>query len=686
MHVKLILIVGTALLAAGCAKPAPPVVTAPEKAALISGIDLSAMDKAARPQDDLYRHINGTWLDTFEIPADKGGYYSFSQVFDATQTQLRELVDALSRQTDPADPAQQKIADLYASYMDEAPLEALALKPLQSEFARVDALKDKKELAALLAHLQQIGVDTPFTPIVHLDAKDPTRYVVQFEQSGLGMPDRDYYLLDDTKLKDARTHYLAHIQKMLELAGDPAAARNAGDILALETQLAKVQWTKVEQRDPVKAYNKVALGGLAALTPTFEWKSYLSGALISGKVEYVIVGQPSYLRQWDPLLRKTPLPVWKAYLRWHILTAFAPYLSKVFVDENFAFVGTAMRGIPEIQPRWKRGLNLLETSIGDGLGKLYVAKYFPPEYKARIDQLVRNLLTIYDADIDTLDWMSPETKHKAKDKLAKFTQKIGYPDKWRDYGELAVRKDDLMGNVIRAQVFEYNRNIRKLGTPVDRAEWDMTPQTINAYYNPEMNEIVFPAAILQPPFFNPRADDAVNYGGIGGVIGHEISHGFDDQGSQYDGNGVLLAAPGWFTVDDLKKFKDKNAALVAQYAAFEPVPGYHVNGELTLGENIADNAGIAVAYKAYKLSLRGGSAAAIDGFSGEQRFFAGWAQVWRGKARVDEQIMEIKIDPHSPGAVRGTVPVRTLDAFYEAFAVKEGDHMYLPPAQRVSLW
>ena len=454
----------------------------------------------------------------------------------------------------------------------------------------------------------------------------------------------------------------------------------------METDLAKVQWTKVENRDPVKTYNKVMFTKLGALAPGYDWKAYLVDAGVDGKTDYLVVSQPSYISAFNKILQKTPLPVWKTYFRWRLLNDRARFLSKSFVDENFAFYGTALRGIPQNRERWKRGIVLVESSVGESLGKLYVAQYFPPEAKARMDQLVQNLLAAYKADIDTLDWMSPETKQKAKEKLAKFTPKIGYPPKWRDYGALQIAKDDLAGNVARAQTFEYNRNVNKLGKPIDRDEWAMTPQTVNAYYNPELNEIVFPAAILQPPFFNAKADDAVNYGGIGGVIGHEISHGFDDEGSQYDGDGNLLSAPGWFTKEDLDKFKAKTHALVEQYAAYEPVPGYHINGELTLGENIADNSGIAIAYKAYKLSLNGQQAAVLDGLTGDQRFYAGWAQVWRGKTRTNELVLRIKTDPHSPSEVRGTAPEMNQESFDEAYGVKDGDKMYLPPEKRVTLW
>ena len=687
---KLLLGAACACLAAGCSKPpeAPKTEAAVPTAApaLVSGIDLQYIDDSVRPQDDFYKHVNGKWLATTEIPADKGRYGSFDKLNDDALAQLRGIVEDLQKSADAKDADQQKIADLYSTFMDEDALEQLGLKPLDAEFARIDALKDKKEIAGLIAHFNQIGVAAPYTPGVHQDAKDSTKYVFDLVQDGLGMPDRDYYLLDDDKMKQARTQYAQHVEKMLTLAGDKAAARNAKDIVALETELAKAQWTKVENRDPVKTYNKVEFAKLAALAPGYDWKAYLTDSGVDGKTDYLVISEPSYISSFGKILAKTPLPLWKTYFRWRLLSDFAPYLSKGFVDEHFAFYGTALRGIPQNKPRWKRGVTVVENSIGEGLGKIYVAKYFPPESKARMDQLVQNLLAAYKADIDTLDWMSPETKQKAQDKLAKFTPKIGYPVKWRDYSALQISKGDLVGDVVRAQTFEYNRNLNKLGKPIDRDEWGMTPQTVNAYYNPEMNEIVFPAAILQPPFFNAKADDAVNYGGIGAVIGHEISHGFDDQGSQYDGNGNLLGVPGWFTQADLDKFKAKTHALVEQYAAFEPVPGYHVNGELTLGENIADNSGIAIAYKAYKLSLGGKDAPVIDGLTGDQRFYGGWAQVWRAKTRDNELVLRIKSDPHSPAQIRGTVPEMNQAPFYDAFGIKEGDKMYLAPDKRVSIW
>ncbi len=672
-----------ACLLASCGSSNSPQSAAP---ALQSGLETQYFDDSVRPQDDLYQHVNGKWLASFEIPADKPSYDQFSRIQDQVERQLHDLLDGLLQSVDSRDPDQQKIADLYATFMDEAALEPLAAKPLADAFARVDALKNWHQVPALIAHLNEIGVPAPYTPQVHQDAKDVTQYVFDLGQDGLGMPDRDYYLLDDAQLKDTRTKYLAHVQKMLTLLGDANAAQEARDILALETSLAKVQWTKVQNRDPVKTYNKVAFAQLPALAPGYDWNAYLAAAGVKGKVDSLVVSQPSYITGFSRLLQQTPLPVWKSYFRYHVLSEYAPYLSKSFVDENFAFYGSVLSGTKENRPRWKRGLSLVDGAIGEAVGKLYVAKYFPPEYKARADRLIQNILAAFKSDIDKLDWMGDETKQKAQQKLAKFTTKIGYPDKPRDYTALTITRGDLVGDVARANAFEYHRNVNKLGQPVDHFEWGMTAQTVNAYYNPEFNEIVFPAAILQPPFFNPAADDAVNYGAIGQIIGHEVSHGFDDQGSQYDGDGKLLAAPGWFMPADLERFKARTQALVQQYSAYSPVPGYPINGELTLGENIADNSGLETAYQAYQLSLKGKPAPVLDGLSGDQRFFMGFAQAWRDKTRESYSIMLIKVDPHSPDRFRGLLPERNMDAFYSAFGVKETDKMYLAPEQRVHIW
>ena len=651
---------------------------------LRSGIDMSLVEPSVRPQDDLSGYVNGRWFATTEIPADKPAYGAGSKIYDETQVQLRSIVEKVSREKHRRAGAAQRIGGLYNSFMDEARLETLGVKPLAAEFSRIDAIRSKHEVAAEIAHLGRIGVNTPYGLEVHQDNKDSTRYIVDLGQGGLGLPDRDYYLDDgDAKLSAARAKYGKHVGQMLAMAGDLNADQDAAAILALETELAKAQWTKVELRDPIKAYNKVALDKLGALAPGYDWNRYMDRAGITGKVGYLIVGQPSYIAAFATILDRTPLPIWKTYFRWRLLSAYAPYLSQPYVDANFAFYGTVLNGTPEIRARWKRGIQLVDQSIGEDLGKVYVEQYFPPASKARMDALVGNLLVAYRQSIGGLDWMSATTKAKALEKLAKFTPKIGYPKTWRDYSALRIVSTDLVGNVMRANEFEYRRNIAKLGKPIDRDEWLMTPQTVNAYYNPEMNEIVFPAAILQPPLFDAQADDAVNYGAIGAVIGHEISHGFDDQGSQYDGDGNLND---WWTAEDHEKFAAKTKALVQQYNAYEPVAGYHVNGELTLGENIADNSGLAIAYKAYRISLGGKEAPVIDGLTGDQRFFMGSSQGWRTKMRDDYTVRLIKSDPHSPNSIRSNAAVINQAAFYRAFDVKPGDKMYLPPEKRVSIW
>ena len=668
----------------GCAIAAEPAGApmAASTSSLGSGIDLTYVDPSVRPQDDFYRAVNGKWLDTFEMPVDKARYGSFDKLREDTELQLRAIVEDLAKSVDTGPGSEaQKIRDLYNSFMNEAKIEEAGTKPLASLFARIDAVKNKDEVAALLASFNVLRIDAPFSPVVHQDNRDSSKYVVDLRQGGLGLPDRDYYL--DDKFKDVRTRYATHVEKMLGMTGDRDAPTTAREVIALESGLAKVQWTRVENRDPVKTYNKVELTQLATLAPGVDWKRWLADSGVESRVDYVIVAQPSYLTGFAKLLTDTPLPVWKAYFKWQLVNDAALYLPRAYVDEQFAFQDTVLRGTPENRPRWKRAVEFVDASIGEALGKLYVARHFPPENKARMEALVGNLLAAYRQSIDALDWMSLETKTEAKAKLAKFTPKIGYPTQWRDYTNLTVTRDDLVGNWMRAQEFEYRRNIAKLGKPIDRNEWGMRPQTVNAYYSREKNEIVFPAAILQPPFFNVAADDAVNYGGIGAVIGHEISHGFDDGGSRFDGDGNLHQ---WFTADDLKRFRDKTQALVAQYDKYEPVSGFHVNGALTLGENVADNSGLAIAYRAYKISLAGKSAPVIDGMTGEQRLYYGWAQVWRGKSRVPETIRLIKVDPHAPQQVRGLATLRNQPGFYEAFGVKEGDRMYLPPEQRITLW
>jgi predicted metalloendopeptidase len=657
----------------------------PAKHALGSGIAVEYIEPAVRAQDDFFTHLNGKWLKTTEIPADKASWGSFAKLRDDIQPQLRAIIENAAKSPNQAAGTDaQRIGDFYASYMDEKTADSLGLTPLKAELARIAALKDKAELPAMMAHLGQLGVSVPYDFGIHQDAKDSTKYVADIAQGGLGLPDRDYYLkADDAKLADALAKYQIHIEKMLTLAGAKTAAADARAIVAFETELARVQWTKVENRDPVKTYNKVDLAKMAEMAPGFDWKAYLDSAGISAKAGYVVVSQPSYLKGFAELSNKTSLDTWKAYLQMHLISAYANFLSKPYVDERFAFYGTTLSGVTEMQPRWKRAVTTIEASLGESIGKLYVEQNFPAERKVRMEELVKNLLASYKQSIDRLDWMSPATKKEAQAKLAKFTPKIGYPNRWKDYSALTVSRGDLVGNVMRSRAVESNRELNKLGKPIDREEWGMTPQTVNAYYNPELNEIVFPASILQPPFFDANADDAVNYGAIGAVIGHEISHGFDDQGAQYDGDGNLRD---WWSAVDHKNFAAKTKMLVAQYSGYSPLPGYNVNGELTLGENIADNSGVAIAYKAYKLSLKGKKAPVIDGLTGDQRFFMGFGQVWRMKMREPQQIVQVKTDPHSPGKFRANGTMMNQPAFYEAFGVKPGDKMYLAPKDRVIIW
>jgi predicted metalloendopeptidase len=628
--------------------------------------------------------VNGRWLKAMQIPADRSEVSAFSKLDDAEQEALRALVEEAARDAATAtDPDRRKIGDLFAAFMNEAALQAQGLNPLGAELARIDSLQDKAALPALVAHFNALGVRTVYDARVGQDARDSSKYAVGIEQSGLGLPDRDYYLERDPKLVEIRRQYREHIRNMLTLGGAATAAADALAILLVETRIAQAHWSKVENRDPVKTYNKIEVAGLAQLTPGYEWSAYLEAAQLRGRIDYVIVGQPSYLAALAAILRDTDLAVWRAYFRWQLLAAYSPYLSQAFVDEHFAFYGTALNGIPANRPRWKRGIALVNRCLGEGLGKMYVERYFPPASKARMLALVSNLLAAYRISIAALDWMSAATKEEAQGKLAKLVTKIGYPNKWRDYTRLEVKPGEVVANVMRAAVFDYQYAVNKLGRPIDREEWEMTPQTINAYYDPQKNEIVFPAAILQPPFFAASADDAVNYGSIGAVIGHEISHGFDDQGSQFDAHGNLRD---WFTAEDHQRFTAKTAAIARQYSAYEPVPGYRINSALTLGEDIADNSGLAVAYRAYRLSLGANAAPVIDGLTGEQRFYMGWAQAWQAKVRENTAILRIKADPHSPPQFRIQGTVVNQPGFYAAFDVGPGDKMYLPPDERVVIW
>jgi putative endopeptidase len=647
-----------------------------------SGIDVSAIDPAVRPQDDFWQFANGKWLAATTIPPDRPAWNTFLQVYETTQKQLREAIEGI----DPLSPEgsePRKLADLYGSFMDEAGAEAAGLSGLRDELSRIHGISDKAALPATFARLSRLWVRIPWDLDIGPDEHDATRYVAHLEQGQLGLPDRDYYLKDDAHFGAIRAAYRQHIVKLLALAGEPATADIADGIIAIEIEIARLQWTRVENRDPIKTYNKREISALPALVTTDDWPSYLVAAGVGADISSLIVAQPSYFDQVGAILREVPLSTWQAYLAYNLLSAYAPYLSQPFVAEDFAFEQHILRGVPENLPRWKRGVATVDRLIGFALGRLYVASYFPPANKARAEALVANLMAAYRESIATLDWMGPETRRQALDKLAAIRPMIGYPDKWRDYGKLEIRRDDLAGNVMRARAFGTDFWMAKLGHEVDRDEWRTSPQTINAYYDPNRNQITFPAGILQPPFFDASADDAANYGGIGTVIGHEISHAFDDQGSRFDGEGNLR---NWWTEEDRARFDAKTKSLIAQYDAFSPLPGYHVNGALTLGENVADNAGLAIAERAYRLSLGGCPALVLDGYSGEQRLFISFAQIWHDKMRDAARIERLKVDPHSPGQFRANGSLRNQGAFDLAFDVKPGDAMYLSPDQRISLW
>lgn len=652
---------------------------------MTAGIDSSDLSTTVRPQDDLYQYANGPWLDRTEIPADKAIYGAFHALLDDAERDVRAIVEKTAAEQHPAGSEARKIGDLFASFMDTEAIERLGAEPIADQLELVASIKDVDGLVAALGRLELQGVPGVFYYGADIDAKKSDEYIIYASQGGISLPDESYYREDN--FADIRTAYVAHLARMLELAGLPDATGAAERIMALETRLAAGHWDRVRNRDVTATYNKVDRAGLEALTPGFDWAAWLSNAGVpESAFAQLVVRQPEYLTAAAAALQEIDLEQWKEWLSWRIVHTAAPLLSKAFVDENFDFFGKTLTGAPELRERWKRGLGVVDSALGEAVGQLYVAEHFPPAAKARMVELVANLVEAYRQRIEALDWMGSETRQRALDKLGTFTPKIGYPDKWKDYSGLEIKADDLVGNVRRSVAVETARDLAKLGQPIDKTEWLMTPQTVNAYYNPRMNEIVFPAAILHPPFFDLDADDAVNYGSIGAVIGHEIGHGFDDQGSKYDGAGNLLD---WWTDEDRVAFEQRTAKLVAQYNTLEPTdaPGHKVNGELTLGENIGDLGGLSIAYVAYTLSLGGGEEPApIDDLTGSQRFFLAWALGWSSKARQAEAIRRLAIDPHSPPEFRCNAVVRNIDAFHEAFAVADSDTMWLAPEDRVRIW
>ena len=649
----------------------------------LSGVDKSNFDTSVRPQDNFFQYVNGTWLAETEIPADKSAYGSFHILYDENQVRLREIIENSANQENKTIGSDvQKVGDFYASFMDSVKIEELGLQPLEEEFQLIENVDSYDGLAELFAHHRTIGVQRPFTYWVDQDDKNSEEYILFFQQSGLGLPDRDYYFTEGDKFEDIRVKYVEYLTKILELAKDENASAIANKVVKMEEDLAKNHWTRVENRDSEKTYNKFEVIKLSGLSPEFNWQLFFDKAGIA-TVENVIVRQPSYLAAFSNVLSKYSIDDWKDYSKVKLISSNATELSHEFVDASFEFYGKTLRGTEVNRPRWKRAVATVDGSLGEILGKVYVEKHFKPEAKERMVKLVDNLKLSMADRINKLDWMSADTKVEALAKLNKFNAKIGYPDKWKDYSELVVKPDELLMNTIRSAEVEYRRDMNKLGKPIDREEWGMTPQTVNAYYSPSMNEVVFPAAILQPPFFNMKADDAVNYGGIGAVIGHEITHGFDDQGRKYDGNGNMRE---WWTEEDGKRFDERAQVVIDQYNEFIPIDTLHINGELTLGENIADIGGLTVSYNAYQLSLDGKEPEVLNGFTGNQRVFLGWAQVWRMIARDEYLRNQVLTDPHSYGKYRVIGVMNNLSEFYTAFDVKEGDGHYLPENERVKIW
>ncbi|MCC2618270.1 peptidase M13 [Aestuariibacter halophilus] len=649
---------------------------------LNSGILTQNMDLSVKPGDDFFQYVNGKWLDNTEIPADKSSYGGFTILRDEAQEDVMEIIRASAEGDFKKGSDEQRVGDLYQSYMDMETRNKTGLAPLQAELAKVDAIDSHDALATYFAYANRYGYGGPFNVGQYVDFKDPNRYMIYSWQAGLGLPDREFYFKDDPVNVDIRDKYLAHIANMLDLAGIGNGKANADMIMTLETRLAEQHMKKEQTRNMVALYNKVPVTELADLMPNFNWSGYLQEAQLSD-LDGLVVTQMDYMRALDGIIQDVSLDDWKTYLKWNLVNATAGRLTEDLDNANFAFYGKVLRGVEEQLPLWRRAVTMLNNNVGEIIGKVYVKKHFPPEAKERMLEMVNNLLKAYEISINELDWMTDETRAQALDKLSKFTPKIGYPDKWRDYSDLTIAEDDLFGNLARSAEVQYAQMLDKQNGPVQKHEWGMTPQTVNAYYNPPMNEIVFPAAILQPPFFNMEAEDAVNYGGIGAVIGHEIGHGFDDSGSTFDGDGVLR---NWWTDVDKSEFEKRTAQLVQQYNEFEALEGLNVNGEFTLGENIGDLGGISIALKAYHLSLDGKPAPVIDGFTGDQRVFIGFGQVWANKYRDEALRNQIETDPHSPSHFRANGSVRNVPEFYEAFDVTPENALYLAPEQRVKIW
>jgi len=680
---KLLFSASALLMLAACGQEqATTEPTADEAPGLKSGIDVAGMDTSVRPGDDFFAYVNGKWVAETEMPSDKSRYGTFDILRDESQENVRTIIEMSATGDFAKGSDEQKVGDLYKSYLDMDARNAQGVAPLQPELERIAAIADYSDLAIYFAGANRRGYGAPFAVAQFSDMKNPEYYGIYAFQSGLGMPDREYYFTDDEKSATLRDKYVEHIAKMYDLAGMEDGAAAADTIMALETRLADKQMKKEDTRNPAANYNKVVTAELPGVMPQFNWDGYLGEAGIA-ETDGLILYMTDYMRALDDIIVDTDLETWRTYLSWKVLDGAASTLNAALDEQNFEFFGKTLSGTEEQRKPWRRAVNTVNGSVGEIVGKVYVKNHFPPEAKERMLTLVGNLIFAYEKSIKELEWMGEETKAQALDKLSKFTPKIGYPDEWRDYSALDIAADDLFGNLERARAAEYQRELDRQGGRVDRNEWGMTPQTVNAYYQPMLNEIVFPAAILQPPFFDLEADEAVNYGAIGAVIGHEIGHGFDDQGSRFDGDGVLRD---WWTDEDRTEFKKRTDKLVEQYSAFRPFDDLSVNGEYTLGENIGDLGGISIGLLAYNMSLQGEAAPVIDGLTGEQRVFLGYGQVWRGKIRDEALRQRIATDPHSPAVYRANGAVRNVPEFYEAFDVQEGDALYLPPEERVKIW
>ena len=657
--------------------PAPP-----PAATLKSGLDLAGFDRSVRPQNDLYRFVSGTWLANTQIPPDRSNYGSFVILEEQAQEEVRQLIVAAAETPNrtPGSDAQ-KVGDYYLAYMDEARIESSGLTPLREEMACIDAIATRSDLARYIGISQKLGVGQPFSYRTSPDKKNSSFYIGSIAQRGLTMPDRDYYLSLDARYVEFRAKFVAYVEQLLARAGQRDAKSAAARILALETRLAKEQWTRVQNRDPVKTYNPMEPAAYQQLAPGLDWAAFFAG--MNAPAQRLDIRQPSFVASIGQLVKSIPVADWRAYFKFQLLDHFAPALSRQFANLHFDFHEHTLKGVEKPKPRWRQAVDSMDDDLGELVGHLFVDAHFSAASKQRMLELVQNLLRAFDSSIDGLEWMSPDTRSEAKKKLAKITVKIGYPDVWRDYSAYSVRPDDLIGNLVRGAKYRLDRHIQRAGGPVDKGEWFMTPQTVNASYNPSTNEITFPAAILRPPLFDPAADDAVNYGAIGSGVGHEISHGFDDQGRQYDGDGNLRD---WWTADDAAKFKQRAAVVVSQFNGYSVLDDRHLNGELTLGENIGDLSGLEIAFRAYKLAMQGRAAPVIDGFTGDQRFFLGFAQVWRGKYRDAELLRRTLTDAHSPSEFRVNGPTSNIDAFYDAFGVRPTDRMYRPAGERARIW